>query len=138
MKKAIAVILLFCTVTVLCTACDEAEFSSQLDKSLFEYILRDTEKGDVVIDALDAYSREGYCYYHIRYSYPEDGELKQMDVVYRGNFGRVTFYYNLNWENDSIILPMKDDFYDAVEYGTHKQYGAEEIERCVTRYFENN
>lgn len=136
MKKIICALVLLCAVLVVCTACEENGFSKDLDRRVFEYILRDTKKEDVEIRELDAYSHEGYCYYHVKYTLDEDGETDTWNVVYCGSrYGSVTMYYNLNWENDSIVFPMKDDFYDAVEYGAHKQYTAEEIQRCVDAYF---
>lgn len=135
MKRWI-ILLFLCTVSIVCTACDDVRFYSELDKRVFEYVLRDTEKGELEVDALNVYFHENDYYYHIEYSHMENGEWKQWDVVYRGRrYGSVTMYYNLNWENDSIILPYKDDFYDAVEYGIHKQYSDEEIDKYIAEYY---
>ena len=36
------------------------------------------------------------------------------------------------------VLPMKDTFYDAVEYGEHKSFTSEEIEKLVRAYYSVN
>lgn len=134
-KRSFCLIIVLCIVLVIFGACDENVFSESLDERLFEYILRDTEKEDVVVFALDAYSREGWCYYHIKYSLAKDGERNNWDVVYRGRYADISLYYNLNWEDDSVVFPMKDGFYDAVEYGVHKSYTEEEIARYIDEYY---
>ena len=138
MKKTIFTLFLFCLLLASVVSCDENAFSAQQDKSLFEYILRDTEKGEVEVSELDAYSKDGYCYYHVRYTYFDEGELKEMNAVYRARYGKVMLHYNLNWKDDSIIFPMKDEFYDAVEYGAHKRYSEEEIARYIQQYYKGN
>ena len=138
MKKLFCFLFLIFTVIGVYSSCDKNVFFEDVDRRVFEYILRDTEKGDVEISGLDAYFRENDYYYHIRYSCVEDGERKDWSAVYRcRRHGSVTMYYNLNWEDDSIILPMKDDFFDAVDYGDHKLYSEKEIEKYVEYYYKN-
>ena len=134
-KLAFSIVLLFLAFVLV--SCDEG-FSSGLDNVFIEYILRDTEEGDAVIEKLDAYLHEGYCYYQIKYNYKDGDEWESLNAVYRGRYGNVTMYYNLNWENDSAVLPMKDTFYDAVEYGEHKSFTSEEIEKLVRAYYSVN
>ena len=138
MRKVFCFLLLFSAVISMCIACDDGVFSKEQDRCFFEYILKNTAEGDVTVEELDAYSKDGYCYYHIRYSCKNNEERNEWNAVYRVRFGEVTMYYNFNWGNDNIILPMKDTFYDAVDYGIHKRYETEEIERYIEEYFENN
>ena len=137
MKRMLCFLLLCCVILATFASCDDGEFSESLDKSFFNYILRDTAEGDVEIAELDIYSREGYCYYHVKYTRYEDGETKEWNAVYRGRYNEVSLYYNLNWENDSAVFPIKDAFYDAVEYGNHKCYDTEEIARYVEDYYKS-
>jgi len=64
-KLAFSIVLLFLAFVLV--SCDEG-FSSGLDNVFIEYILRDTEEGDAIIEKLDAYLHEGYCYYQIKYN----------------------------------------------------------------------
>ena len=137
MKKKICFLLLCCLMLSVLASCVEDDFSKSLDEAFFNYILRGTAEGDVAISELDVYSREGYCYYHVKYTCAEDGELKEWNAVYRGRYNEVSLYYNLNWENDGIIFSFKDAFYDAVEYGSHKKYSEEEIARYVKNYYKS-
>ena len=138
MKKVICFLLIFIAIIIICTACDDGAFSKEQDSRFFEYILKNTGEGDVTVEELNAYSKDGYCYYHIKYSCEDGDGRREWNAVYRARFGEITMYYSFNWGNDSVCLPMKDEFYDAMDYGVHKHYEKEEIERYTKEYFENN
>ncbi|MBR2459666.1 MAG: hypothetical protein IKB34_00330 [Clostridia bacterium] len=90
------------------------------------------EKGiDVHITQLDAYFYDGDYYYNAKFSATDEGsgECVEWDMVYRRQkYGaRFVMFINLKWENWGDALRMKDEFYDAVEYGKHKSFTYEEI-----------
>ena len=137
MKKRFRYLLVYGLLSIILFAslmsCDDDLMTRDADMTLMKVVLKDQETVDIY--SLDGYQHEGYVYYHIKYSYVKNGDVKDIDSVYRYRYGNITHYYNLNWGSDNSVLVQKDTFYDAVEYGMHKSYPTEEIESLVSGYY---
>ena len=137
MKRLVFPLFLLAVLFGIGVGCEENVFSKDVDERVFEYVLRDSDKMDIVIHSVDSYYKENEYFYHIKYSCTVDGAAENWDVVYLARkYGSVSMHYNLNWEDSSVVFPMKDSFYDAVDYGVHTFYTEEEIDQSTGRYYE--
>ena len=138
MKKigVLCVLLSFLAVLLLFASCERDPFSNDVTGRFFSDFLKYPQGEDEKILSLDAYFYENYYYYNARYTYTdsETGELTEINGVFRGGVYSPSFslYINLNWKEWGDALVMKDRYYDAVEYGKHKSFTSEEIEKYIS------